>query len=99
MFLAENFLIAVATVLDWVLWAYVIVLIARAVMSWVNADRYNPIVQFLHAVTEPVLRRVRRRLPMYQIGVDLSPMVVILAIWFLQLFLVRSLFNLAHSLR
>jgi YggT family protein len=82
-----------------VLWAYFWVIIARAVISWVSPDPFNPIVRFLYRVTEPVLRPIRRRLPTFQMGLDLSPMIVILAIYFLQSFLVESLRDLAVSLR
>jgi YggT family protein len=99
MFAVSHFILAMARLIELVLWAYFWVIIARAVISWVNPDPFNPIVRFLHRVTEPVLRPIRRRLPTFQMGLDLSPMVVILAIYFLQSFLVESLRDLALSLR
>jgi YggT family protein len=74
------------------------IIIGRAVISWVNPDPYNPIVRFLHSVTEPVLYPIRRWLPINLGGIDFSPILVILAIIFLQSFLVQSLADLAHSL-
>jgi YggT family protein len=65
----------------------------------VNADYSNPIVRFLYAATEPVLEPVRRRLPLFAGGLDLSPIVVWVAIIFLQRFLIRSLYDLAYALR
>lgn len=97
--IAGNFLFAVARVLSIALNAYMWILIARAVLSWVNPDPYNPIVRFIHSLTEPVLVRVRRRLPVAFGGVDLSPVIVILAIIFLEHFLVASLYTLAGGLR
>ena len=99
MSLASNFLLAFANLVYLVLQAYFWIIIARAVLSWVNPDPFNPIVRFLYRVTEPVLRPIRRRLPTWQMGLDLSPMVVLLAIYFLQEFLVGSLRDLALSLR
>jgi YggT family protein len=99
MFAVSHFILAMARLIELVLWAYFWVIIARAVISWVNPDPFNPIVRFLYRVTEPVLRPIRRRLPTLQMGLDLSPMVVILAIYFLQSFLVESLRDLAVSLR
>ena len=99
MFLATNLVLALATLVNLVLEAYFWIIIARAVLSWVNPDPFNPIVRFLYRVTEPVLRPIRRRLPTLQMGLDLSPMVVILAIYFLKAFLVESLRDLALSLR
>jgi YggT family protein len=99
MFIIANLLIALAQVLDWVLWAYMWILIGRIIVSWVNADYDNPIVRFLYAATEPVLEPVRRRLPVVAGGFDLSPIVVWLAIIFMQHFLVRSLYELAYTLK
>lgn len=99
MFVLSNLLLALARLLELVLWAYLWIIIARAVLSWVSPDPFNPIVRFLYRVTEPVVRPVRERLPTVVMGLDLSPMVVILAIYFLQSFLVTSLRDLALSLR
>ena len=59
---------------------YVWIIIIRALISWVSPDPFNPIVRFLYQVTEPVLRPVRRSLPTYQIGLDLSPLLVIIGL-------------------
>ena len=99
MFVLANFLIAVAQVLYYVLEAYKWIVIARAVISWVNPDPYNPIVRFLYSATEPVLYRLRRAFPLYAGGIDFSPILVFVAIIFLQYFLVQSLYDLAQSLR
>ena len=99
MYLLGNLLFAVAKVLDFILTAYMIIIIVRALISWVNPDPYNPVVRFLHAVTEPVLSPIRRRLPLNLGGIDLSPIIVLIAIFFLQAFLVQSLADLGLSLR
>jgi YggT family protein len=98
MFVLANLLRGVATVVDMVLWLYMWVLIARVVISWVNADPYNSIVRAIVSLTEPVLYRIRRTVPVFFGGIDFSPIVVFLAIYFLQVFLVRSLFDLASRL-
>ncbi|MCH7646137.1 MAG: YggT family protein [Nitrospinae bacterium] len=99
MFVFGNFLQAVAMVLSWVLWAYMWVVIGSVIISWVGADPYNPIVRFLHQATEPVFYRVRRYLPMSGWGLDFSPIIVLLAIYFTRVFLIRSLLDLAQRLR
>lgn len=101
MFVLGNLVHALANLIDLVLNAYLLIVIARAVLSWVNPDPYNPIVRFLIRVTEPVLGpiRDRLRLPTVTMGLDLSPMVVLLAIYFLKSFLVGSLHDIAASLR
>ena len=98
MFMFGNFITAIADLLNFVLSAYIWIVIARAVISWVNADPYNPVVRFLHQVTDPVLNRIRRFLPAMG-GFDLSPMVLIFAIIFLQSFLVPTLRQLAAGLQ
>ena len=90
---------AFVQVLAWILEAYFWIIIARAVVSWVNADRFNPIVVFLYRATEPVLRPIRRRLPTNELGLDLSPMVVLLAIKFFEWSVIAYLRDLAFSLR
>ena len=99
MFVLANLLIALAQVVDYLLTAYMWIVIARAIISWVNPDLYNPIVRFLYSATEPVLYRIRRLLPLYAGGIDFSPIIVFVAIIFLQRFLVQSLYDLAQSLR
>jgi YggT family protein len=99
MFILSNFLTAIAQVLDYVLWAYIWILFGRVVASWIDADPYNPIVRFLYNATEPVLARIRQRFPVYAGGYDLSPLIAWLAIMFLRWFVVRSLYDLAYTLR
>ncbi len=98
MFIIGNFLIAIARVLDIALSIYMWIIIIRALISWVNPDPYNPIVRFLISVTEPVLYPIRKRLPLLG-GIDFSPIVAILAIIFIQTFVVQSLMQLGMSLR
>ncbi|MCJ7546226.1 MAG: YggT family protein [Deltaproteobacteria bacterium] len=92
-----NLIILVANVIDIGLTVYMWVIIIRALISWVSPDPYNPIVRFLYRVTEPVLRPVRRILPIGGMGIDFSPLSVILVIYFLRIFLVRILIQLASQ--
>ncbi len=98
MFVAGNFINGVATVLNIVLNIYLFVIIARALISWVSPDPYNPIVQILYRLTEPVLAPIRYRMPDMG-GIDISPIVVMLAITLLQSFLVASLHDIARVMR
>ena len=91
-------MIAIARILDIGLSLYMYIMIARAIISWVNPDPYNPIVRFLNSATEPVLFRLRRRLPLFFGGIDFSPVIVILAIIFIQTFVVQSLVQMASRL-
>ena len=92
-----NLIFLVANVIDIGLTVYMWVIIIRALISWVSPDPYNPIVRFLYRVTEPVLRPVRRILPIGGMGIDFSPLIVILVIYFLRIFLVRILIQLASQ--
>ena len=94
----SNLLAAVAEVMRWVLTLFMWIVIARAVLSWVSPDPYNPIVRFIHKVTEPVLYQIRKRIPVNFGGIDFSPIIVFLAIIFLQRFVVHSLYGLAQSM-
>jgi YggT family protein len=99
MFVISNLIIAVAEVLRWALNIFMWIVIARAILSWVNPDPYNPIVRFIHNVTEPVLYQIRKRIPLNFGSIDFSPVLVLLAVIFLQRFVVTSLYELAQTLR
>jgi YggT family protein len=97
MFVFGDLLITAARIVDALLEAYKWVVIIAALISWVNPDPYNPIVRFLHAVTEPVLRPIRLLIG-YRLGpIDISPIIVILAIIFIQSFLVRTLIKVGYK--
>jgi len=98
MFVLANLFEAVAVVLDFGLTIYMWIIIAGAVLSWVNPDPYNPIVRFINTATEPVLYQIRKRLPVNFGGIDISPIVVLMAIMFLQAFVVNTLRGLARSM-
>lgn len=92
MFIVANFLQAVAMILNTVLTLYFWLVIVAAVLSWVNPDPYNPIVRFIYNLTEPVFYRIRKWVPFTFIGgIDLSPILVLLAIEFLKIFLVQTI--------
>lgn len=97
MFVVSNFFSALANVVDIVLNILFWLVFIRAALSWVNPDPYNQIVQFLERVTEPVLAPVRRMFP--AMAVDISPLVVCLAIFFLRKFLVPTLYDIGFSVR
>ena len=98
MFIIAYFLLALATVLHYVLYTYMLIVIARAILSWVSPDPYNPIVRFLYTVTEPVLYRIRRLLPFDMGGIDFSPMILVLLLIFLDQFAVPTLTRIAYLL-
>jgi len=98
MFVFANFLSALAQLLDIGLTLYMWVIIIRALISWVNPDPYNPVVRFLYSITEPVLYRVRRVLP-FMGGLDISPIVVIFAIYFFKAFVITTLAEFAFKLK
>ena len=98
MFIIGHFLEALAVVVYYLLTLYMWLIIARAILSWVSPDPYNPIVRFIHNVTEPVLNQIRTRIPVNFGGIDVSPIIVFLVIIFLQKFVVGSLEGMARSL-
>jgi len=98
MFAFANVLDAVAQLLGYLLHLYMWIIIIRALLSWVNPDPYNPIVRFLAQITEPVLYQVRKRIP-FMGGLDLSPLIVIFIIYFLQIAVVRTISDFAMTMR
>ena len=98
-FLGDIF-IAIATIADKLLWLYMWIIIIAALISWVNPDPYNPIVRFLYSVTDPVLRPIRR-FTMNITGslpIDISPLIVILIIMFIQMTVIKALVRVGYSL-
>jgi YggT family protein len=98
MFVIGNLLFAIAKILNILLNLYMWIIIARAILSWVNIDPRNPIVSLLYQLTDPVLLRIRRHLPLRGVGIDVSPIIAILAIVFLRRFVVATLFDIASRL-
>ena len=99
MFVFGNVILGIAKVLGVVLNIYMWVIIIRALLSWVNPDPYNPIVQFLTRITEPVLRPLRKLVPTHRLGIDLSPLIAILIIYFLEIAVVDTLVRIGYSMR
>ena len=97
MFVLNNFIIAIARVIDIILTVYMWIIIARALISWVNPDPYNKIVIFLYRVTDPVLRPIRRIIPRHSLPIDFAPLIVLLIIIFLQYFLVQTMIQAARG--
>ena len=90
MFAWTNLVIFIKQVLEQILTVYFWIVIVAALLSWVEPNPYNPIVRFLYSVTEPVFDWIRERLPVFFAGIDFSPLVVIFAIEFLQVYLIPT---------
>jgi YggT family protein len=97
MFILSNLLISLAKIVQLVLPVLYWLILIRALISWVNPDPLNPIVQFLYRVTEPILEPIRRRLPV--MAIDISPIIAFLVIYFLNSFLVATLFDIGFRIR
>ena len=99
MFILGNFLLSIARILDIVITLLYWIIIIRALISWVNPDPFNPIVQFLQRVTEPILNPIRKALKMQFWAIDISPIIAIICLIFLQSFFVRTLTDIALRLK
>ncbi len=103
----SNLLVTIAAILDLVAFNIIPLIywliIIRAVLSWVNPDPYNPIVKFIHMVTEPLLAPLRGLIPSYRIGLDLSPLIAIFGLMILKIIIhnlfVQTLLQLAQSMK
>jgi YggT family protein len=97
MFVLANFLSALAQLLQMVFQVYTLILIVRVLITWVNPDPFNPVVQFLSRVTDPVLEPLRRVIP--PLGpIDISPIIALLLLQALQHFIVRTLWDFSVRL-
>jgi len=94
----SNLFAALASVLSVILTILYWLILIRALVSWVNPDPYNPVVQFLYKTTEPILYPIRRILSL-QIGIDISPIIAFLIIIFLRSFLVKTLLDISLRLK
>ena len=99
MFVLGNFFQGLALVLgallDFLWWLVII----RALLSWVNPDPHNLIVQFIERSTEWLLAPFRQLIPTYKIGLDVSPIIALLFLYFLKVFVVQSLLGIALRLK
>ena len=86
-------IIALVQLIHTLITIYIWIIIIAALFSFVRPDPYNPLVKFIHQITEPVFRWVRRRLPFVVVsGMDFSPLVVLLALQFVDTLLLRAVF-------
>ncbi len=99
MFVLGNFFQALALVFEYLIQILWWLIVIRALLSWVNPDPGNPIVQFIERTTEPVLFPFRQLIPSYKIGLDLSPLFALLFLYFLKIFLIQTLLGLAARFR
>lgn len=99
MIILANLMLAVGRILDMLLSIMIFIVIARAVISWVNPDPYNPIVRFLSSATDPLLRPLRRYIPPLGGGIDVTPIVLILILYFLEFALVQTILDYAMQLK
>ena len=99
MFVFGNFFQALAQALGYVIDIFWWLIIIRALLSWVNPDPYNAIVQFIERTTEPILHPLRQLVPIYKIGIDISPILAILLLYFLKLFIVSTLLGIGARLQ
>ena len=97
MIILSNFLSALGAVVDLFLSLLYWLILIRALISWVNPDPYNVVVQFLYRTTDPILQPIRNILP--SVGIDIAPIIVFFGIIFLKSFLVSTLYDLARRLK
>ena len=97
MFILGNLIITTAKLLDTILFIVNLLIIIRALISWVSPDPFNPLVQFLYRTTDPILDPIRRRLPV--MAIDISPIIAFLVIYFLRSFLVATLIEIGYRMQ
>ena len=97
MFVLSNFIRAIASITDIILSIFYWLILIRALISWVNPDPSNAVVQFLYRTTEPILMPIRKLLP--PTGIDVSPIIAFLLIIFLKGFIVATLIDISYRVQ
>ncbi|MDY0321132.1 MAG: YggT family protein [Arcobacteraceae bacterium] len=85
----DAFLSSIAIVILGIVSLYKWVVIISAILSWVNPDPNNPVVQMLYRLTEPAYRFIRRYIPTVFGGLDIAPLILIFGLIFIETFLSR----------
>jgi len=98
MIIIANLMIAVGTILRGGIWIFYWLLIAHVILSWVSPDPRNPIVAFIYNTTEPILSRIRPKIPPMGF-LDLSPLIVLALLYFVDLAVAQSLLDYAYKLK
>ena len=99
MFVAGDFIVAIGVIIEKALSVYMLVVIVRALLSWVRPDPYNAIVRFINNLVDPVTYRISRIIPTRIGMVDISPIILIALIWFAQAFISRVVIDFGARLR
>jgi YggT family protein len=99
MFVFGNLLSGIAYILDMLLNMYFWLIFARAILSWIRPDPYNPVVRIVTKLVDPVTYRISRIIPTRIGAIDIAPFVLMLAIIFAQKFLVATLFDFGARMR
>ena len=87
MLIFDSLLAAIVSTISLLLWAYTWIVIISALLTWVRPDPYNPIVQILRNLTEPIYNFIRSKIPTNIGGLDLAPIIVLIVLQFLIVFL------------
>jgi YggT family protein len=99
MIILANVLGGIGTVLDMLLGMVIFLVIARAVISWVNPDPFNPVVRFLNSSTDPLLKPLRRYIPLIGGAIDITPIVLLLVLYFLKAAVVNTLHDYSYKMK
>jgi len=95
MFVLGNLLEALAAVINVVLNLLMLVIFVNALLSWVRPDPANAIVQLLERISDLICNPIRRLFPTIISGLDLAPFIAMLGLWLVQMFVVKTLQDMA----
>lgn len=87
-------MIAFLTLLHYAIWLYMIIVVVRVLLSWVNPDPWNPVVAFLRRMTDPVLYFIRRKVPLPRTAVDVSPIILLVFLALADTFCMKTALDL-----
>jgi YggT family protein len=99
MILFGNLLMGLGQVLSMVLNLVLLLVFISVVLSWLRLDPYHPLVNYIHTVAESLYRLPRKYFKTVFGQIDLAPMIVVIAAYFLQTVLVNSLLEYGYELK
>jgi YggT family protein len=91
-------MIALLTLIHYAIWLFIILVIVRVLLSWVNPDPWNPFVKFLRRATDPALHFIRRNIPLPRSAIDVSPIILLIALMLVDTFIMKTVFDLRLNL-
>ena len=91
-------MIGLLTLIHYAIWLYMMIVVVRVLLTWVNPDPRNQVVRFLRRMTDPVLYFIRRKIPLPRTAIDVSPIILLAVLMLADTFVMKTIFDLGLNL-